>query len=175
MLTSALAAAAKKALAERLQRMGLSKSKREGMYQKPLRDDGVLYVMCRPQVRWGEVVLEPLIAIENFALRRLIGEDEPRQPVPRFAHFFLSYAVGSGMIRWRFSDESQMEQALAEIEQALLKGGIPLAERWVPFRAAVDLLRRGFTGDAPWGIVTHPTRASHAIIEKLSTESDALH
>jgi len=170
MRTSALARAAKKALAVRLQRMGFAKAERDGVYRRSLPDECVVYVMCRPRVRWGEVVLQPLIAIENFALRRIIGEDEPRQSEARIAHAFLSYTIGSGMISWRFSDELQMGVALNEIEHALLNGAIPFAERWTPFPAAVELLRRGFAGDEPWGVITHPPRASREIIEKLSKE-----
>ena len=88
--------------------MGFAKAERDGVYRRSLPDECVVYVMCRPRVRQHDVVLEPLIAIENFALRRIIGEDEPRKSEPRIAHACLSYTIGSGMISWRFSDELQM-------------------------------------------------------------------
>jgi hypothetical protein len=165
----------KKLLTQRLIGLDFVKGGRDGVYVRRLSDEALLYFMCVPRARSGQVVLEPLIAIENFTLRRLIGEAEPRQSLPRFVHLFLSYTVNSGMIRWSFSDKTSMVQAIDAIMDVLQRGGIPFAERWAPFRAAVDLLRRGFAGDVPWGAVTHPTKLTKSVLENLPNHTDPIH
>ena len=171
-----LRAAAKRALEERLKKLGFTKSNKDGVYWywKALGDDGVLHFMCRPRSKSGLLLLEPLIALENYKLRDLIGEDEPKQLIPRFAHIFLSYTIGEAVTFWSFSDIAGMNRAVDAIEDALEKGGIPFAQRWIPFRAAVDLLRRRIE-DVPHGIMTHPTRSSQAILQNLAVLTDEIH
>jgi len=155
--------------------MGFTKGARDGVYQKRLDENSLLYFMCRPRMQSGQVLLEPLIAIENYELRRLIGEDEPKQSEPRFAHVFLSYTIDQDITFWSFSDTEGMNRAIGAIEGALQKGGIPFAERWAPFRAAVDLLRKGFKGDVPRGVFTHPTRSCQTVLKNLPETRDRIH
>lgn len=170
-----LKSAAKRLLQVELTSLGFTKCRRDGVYAKPLGDEALLYFHCRPRISSGRVMLRPMIGIENFALRRLIGEDEPKQPEPRFVHLFLSYMVGSGMTLWSFTDEAGLKAVIGSIIDTLRQAGIPFAERWSPLDAAIDLLRKDFAGDAPWGAVTHPTLATKAIIAKLPGHTKPIH
>jgi hypothetical protein len=155
-----LARGAEKELEKVAQALGFERARRTGVYRRKLGNEGVVYLMCRPRAGVGGVTLEPMIALENFKLRALIGEDEPKQSEPRFAHLFLSYTAESGRTLWTFADEMGMRTALDEIERILREHGIPFSERWTQFRSACELLRTGLAGQAPWGVVIHPTRAT---------------
>jgi hypothetical protein len=175
MSRNSLVTAAKKALGERVQRIGFKRGVRDWVYYKVLDTDSRLYFMCQPRMQSRQVLLEPIVAIENQTLRRLMGEDQPKQIVPRLAHVFLSYTIDRDITFWSFSDAEEMKRAIDAIEDALRKGGIPFAERWAPFRAAVDLLRRGFSGNVPRGVFTHPTRSCRAVLENLPETHDRIH
>jgi hypothetical protein len=133
-----------------------------------------MYVMCRPKLRSGHVVLEPLIAIENLRPRRLIGES--KQVEPRIAHLYLSYTVDRLYTFWTFSNSEDMHRVIDEMENTLRAGGILFAERWTPFRQAVELMRSGFSRqDLPKGVFIHPTRNCRAIIDSLPESDDPIH
>jgi len=69
-----------------------------------------------------------------------------------------------------------MHGVIDEIENTLRAGGIPFAERWTPFRQAVELMRRGFSRqDLPKGVFIHPTRNWRAIIDSLPESGDPIH
>jgi hypothetical protein len=169
-----LLSAAKKGFSQRVIALGFAKTSLDGVYVRRFTEYELMYLLCNPRKRSGSVVLEPLIALENLKLRGLIGEDHP-QPVPRFAHLFLSYAINSGMTLWRFDDENGMNRALDAIDAALVQGGIPFAQRWTPLQAAVLLLRRGFAEDVPWGVITHPTSKTRAVVDQFDLEGGAIH
>jgi hypothetical protein len=152
--------------------MGFVKSTRDGVYQRTLDSECLMYFMCRPRTRSGCLVLQPLIAIENLRLRRLIGKTEAKQQEPRIAHVYLSYTIDEPITFWSFSDADGMKHAIDAIDRALQAGGIPFAQRWTPFRAAVELLRRGFSGDLPQGVFTHPTLATRGVLEALPDSTE---
>jgi hypothetical protein len=175
MAINRLADATKTALTARLQKMGFVKCARDGVYRRILDSERLMYLMCRPRVREGQILLQPMVCIENLRLRRLIGEVEPKQKEPRIAHVFLSYTIDRAVTFWSFCDAEGMDRAIEAVEEALRAGGIPFAQRWTPFRAAVDLLRRGFSGDLPQGVFTHPTRATRCVLETLAGSTDPVH
>ena len=175
-MTRRLMSETKKELRRRLEALGFKKGNRDGVYRCDFDSERIMYVMCRPRVRSGYILLDPLIAIENLRLRRLIGEDEPRQAEPRIAHVFLSYTIDPPHIFWAFSNTQDMRKSIDGIENALRIGGVPFAQRWTPFRQAVDLIRRGFSQkDLPQGVVTHPTRDCRTIIDSLPETADPIH
>src|SRR5262249_342735 len=172
---SLLVKATQKALGLRLQAMGFEKGTRDGVYRRALDPEGGGYFTCRPRTRAGQLVLQPVLAIGNLKVQRLSGDVEPKQQEPRIANVFLSYTIGRGVPFWSFSDVNGMNRAIDAIERALRAGGIPFAERWTPFRAALDLLRRGFSEWLTQGGFTHPTRSNNSLLETLPGSADHLH
>jgi hypothetical protein len=157
-----------------LEKLGFIKGVRDGVYLKSLGDNELVYIMCRPRLRSPYVVLDPIIAFENITLRKLIGPSEPEQREPRIAHKFLSYWADSGSF-WRFDDEEGMLRALDEIENVLLHAALPFATACAPLQAAAELLRAGLKGEAPVGVVIHPTRNTSTVLEGIPGPGERMH
>jgi len=168
MSSESLVTKAKKSLRERMLAMGYIEGRTDSIFSLPLGSDSTIYFMCHPRRRADDVALSPMIAIENATLRALIGEDEPKQFEPRFAHVFLSYTVNHPYTFWDFRSEFEMERVLDDIMDALNSGGIAFARYWAPFERAIELLKLGYEHDLPPGVMVHPTATTREVVERYS-------
>lgn len=150
----------------RMSEIGFQRLRRYA-YTSKIGPDAIAYVFCRPK-RWGASFdISPIVAVENLRLRALMGEDEPRQKEPRVANLYLAYTVGRSQLAWTFSEADDVTHEFEEMINAILAGAIPFAQKWATFEGAVHLIELAWAGQAPRGVVVHPSAKTAEVLQML--------